>query len=276
MGESFIKWSYCRPGLPWFAPILFGSHLLSTIYGCYQDSAFSRRRIKKMIQELQIDESEFLDPTDSFPSFNAFFTRKLKPECRPYDSDPRVLVAPADGRLLVYPQVKQDQVYPIKGTRYSLNRLIPQGAADFYYGHVIVIRLCPADYHRFHFPCAGTVASHTAVPGSYYSVNPIALAHEIAIFAENKRCCTLLDTEYFGRVAILEIGAFGVGSIQESPHGREVKKMEEKGYFQFGGSTIVLVFQPNRLRIAPDLVANSQKGYETLVKVGETIGLASA
>ncbi len=273
-GERFVKWAYQEGGKPLLHRLLFTSPLPSRLLGHYFNSRFSRHRIRPAIDLLKIDTSEFRDPVESFSSFNHFFTRHLKPEARPFDHAPDVLVSPADGRTLVFPCVDGDTAVPVKGKSFSVQELLQRDAPDFRGGVVIVIRLCPADYHRYHFPCAGTVTDQYDIPGAYHSVNPVALAAGFDVFTENRRACCLLETAQFGSIAFIEVGAFGVAGIVQTYAGTKVSKMDEKGYFTFGGSTIILAIQAGRIVPSADLLAQSANGRETLVKVGETIGRA--
>ena len=136
------------------------------------------------------------------------------------------------------------------------------------------MRLCPSDYHRYHFPCTGTLSHYEDIAGALHSVNPIALASGADVFGANKRSLTVIETESFGSLAYLEVGAFGVGSIVNTKREGPVEKMDEKGYFKFGGSTVVLVFEPGKIKFSEDLVANSAGGRETLVKVGQDLATA--
>jgi len=275
MGDAVIKWAYQTLSGKLFAPVLFGSSLLSRILGWYFDSHWSRAKIAKAIVDLDINVDEFAQPQHAFKSFNDFFTRKLKPEARPFSDDPCDFLSPADGRLLVYSGIAGDSCVKVKGVEDSLPALFGRDMDGFSGGKVAVLRLCPADYHRFHFPCTGTVTEQAKVNGKYHSVNPIALNAQRSVFCMNKRTYTLLDTERFGRLAFMEVGAFGVAGIHQTFSGHQVERMREKGYFDFGGSTIVLVFQKNTIEFSADLVKHSQQGIETLVKVGQTIGQAA-
>ncbi|MFT5129536.1 MAG: phosphatidylserine decarboxylase [Rhodothermales bacterium] len=274
LGEGAVRRAYESPLAKLFQGILFHNSLISRLFGLYCDSPLSKRRIQSTIRTLDMDESEFLNRTDSFATFNEFFYRHLRPESRPYDRAPEQLVAPADGRYLLYPQITGQTVVPVKGRSYRLDALLADSATaiDYTGGDVLVVRLCPADYHRFHFPCAGRILAQKDIPGRYHSVNPIALAKGIDIFPTNKRAWMQLDCGDFGDLIYMEVGAFGVGGIVGTTANCDVRKMEEKGYFKFGGSTLVLVFQPGKVNWAEDLLMHSAKGYETLLKVGETIG----
>jgi phosphatidylserine decarboxylase len=274
MGDAAIKWAYQTMSGKIFSHFLFGSSLLSRLLGWYFDSSFSRKKIAKTISDLNIDASEFAEPREAFCSFNDFFTRKLKDSARPFSTNKNDFLSPAEGRLLVYNDIVSDTRVQVKGIEDSLHNLFKRKIDDFNGGKVAVVRLCPADYHRYHFPCEGTVVELVKIKGSYHSVNPLALDSKKQIFCLNKRTYTLMNTETFGRVAFMEVGAFGVAGIHQTFSGTRVERMQEKGYFTFGGSTIVLVFQKNAVEFETDLLENSRKGIETLVKVGETIAHA--
>jgi len=274
MADTAIKWAYQTLSGKLFAPVLFGSSLLSRVLGWYFDSSWSRRKIARAIDDLDINVAEFARPQHEFKSFNDFFTRKLKPEARPFSDDPADLSSPADGRLLVYNDIANDTCIQVKGIEDSIHALFGRDMDDFSCGKVAVLRLCPADSHRYHFPCAGTVVEQLSIDGKYHSVNPVALNAQPRVFCVNKRSYTVIDTDRFDRLAFMEVGAFGVAGIHQTFSGTQVKRMQEKGYFDFGGSTIVLVFRKDRIDFSADLVEHSQKGVETLVKVGETIGQA--
>ncbi len=272
LGGNMITWAYLGPLDFIMIPLISKFSILSKLLGMYMDSAFSRNRIRKVIDHLEIDESEFLDSIDDYKSFNDFFIRKLKPESREFDSNSSAFISPADCRLLVYPNVANDRIIPVKGVDFSINTLLMREASEFYNGSAAVLRLNPSDYHRYHFPCDAHVMDSTAISGSYHSVNPVVLAADIKVFTKNKRCCTILKNPLYGTFAFIEVGAFGVGEIVETYSGQNVIKMQEKGYFKFGGSSIVLLFEKNKIQFSPDLIENSRNGYETSVKVGETIG----
>lgn len=272
IGDRWIRWVYEHPTRQKiFSFLIFHRRLFSTLLGWYFNSSFSRRQIDKFISSLQLDVNEILEPINSFRCFNDFFARRLKPEARPVDMAADAIVSPADGRILVYPQLKGDEVVPVKGRPFTLNQLLRRDAYQFNGGAVAVIRLCPADYHRFHFPCSGLVISCELINGYYHSVNPIALAANIPIFVENKRVLTLIQNESIGTIAMVEIGAFGVGSIVQTYRGTAVNKFQEKGYFKYGGSTIVLIFSAKTICFSADLVENTQEGYETFIHAGERI-----
>ncbi len=273
LGERWIRWAYQDAGSGPVQRLLFGSPLLSRLMGAYYDSPLSRGKIAPVIEQLGIDRSEFAEPAD-YRSFNDFFIRRLKPACRPYSRDPRTLVSPADGRVLVFPALEEDRFAPVKGFPFSIRRMLGRHAERFVGGALAIVRLCPADYHRYHFPCAGRITHYEDMPGALHSVNPIALASGADVFGANKRSLTLLETERAGTLAYVEVGAFGVGSIVNVRREGTVERMDEKGWFKFGGSTVVLAFEPGKVEFSADLAAHSAAGRETLVKVGQDLARA--
>ncbi|MEA2013675.1 MAG: archaetidylserine decarboxylase [Verrucomicrobiota bacterium] len=274
MDERYIKWAYQSDMSCFFSSIFFRFSLFSSLIGTYFDSRFSIKKIAKTVDDLNMDISDAERNLEDFLSFNDFFTRKLKRDSRPYSAGKDVLVSPGDGRISILPKIDKGLVIPLKGREYSLDELFAEDASDFYAGSMAVIRLCPVDYHRYHYPLDAKVTRQKKIRGKYHSVNPLALKTGIKIFCENKRNLTFLDNPVFGKIVFMEIGAFGVSSIIDTNMAESVKKMDEKGYFKFGGSTIVLIFKKNKITFSKDLCENSDKGYETLVKAGETIGKA--
>lgn len=266
-GEGFFK------GLISLAllPLLAKSPLFSRFYGYMQKRPASARKVVPFIRAFGVDSSEFIER--DFRSFNDFFIRKLKPEKRPVVKDANVLAMPADGRYLVYPTFGH---FAVKGKEFSLREFLGSEAlADRYReGSMAIIRLCPTDYHRFHFPTDGVASKAKLINGPLYSVNPMALKRRIAILSENKRMITEIDTERFGTILYVEIGATSVGSIHQTfPAERPIKKGDEKGYFEFGGSCLVLLFEKNKVVFDADLVANTAKGFETKANFGQSLGV---
>ncbi len=271
MGCGALRFAYetllgkCLSGL------LFNTSGLSRLLGAYYDSALSRKRIPDLaaIPGCAPEEAEF--PPEHYKSFNDFFCRRLKEGARPFDPAPEVLSSPADGRISVFENLKSSDAVPVKGARRSLNDLCCGELETAEYA-VAVIRLAPVDYHRFHFPCDCVQSSlPQKVSGKYHSVNPIALAVYPDLFVENTRQITRLESENFGTFRYLEVGAFGVGSIiQYTGPGKHLKQ-SEKGCFKFGGSTVILIFENDRLKWNADLLQNTANGYETLIRLGETL-----
>ena len=247
--------------LPAIAKVPF----FSKLYGLLQKTRLSRKKINRFIKSYQIDTAEFADPVESYRSFNDFFIRKLKP--RTPSSSPAIL--PADARYLAYQTITETTPFLVKGHTFNLERL---GAADYTGGSLIIARLCPVDYHRFHFPIDCTPTTPEEVQGPLYSVSPIALAKNPAILWENKRVVTTLHSDDFGDVLFIEVGATYVGTIIQTFQPGPQSKGAEKGYFEFGGSCLLVLFKPGAITLDSDLVANTQKGLETYGRMGDSLG----
>ena len=268
MGSGALRFAYENsPGRALW-PILFGCRLGSLLLGHFYDSRWSRRAIAKLAAIPGCLPQEAEKPVEDYRSFNEFFTRRLKPGARPVGEG---LVSPADGRLRLYLGADADTPFPLKGATKSLREVFDGSAPAGRYD-IAVVRLAPVDYHRFHFPCDCTVVGTVrTVPGKYHSVNPIALVRYPNVYADNERQI-LKCRAAFGDFWLVDVGAFGVGKIVQTFSGVQQAKGAEKGYFKFGGSTVILVLQAGAIRFDPDLVANSAAGLETQVRASETIG----
>ena len=252
--------------------LLFNTGFLSRIMGKYYDSPRSKKNIPDLLKIPGIYPNEAEKDWQEYSSFNDFFTRKLKPEARSFSPDKQLLSSPADGRLLVYPEISPDSPMPVKGAMRSLNELCAANLPSPKYS-VAVIRLAPIDYHRYHFPCdCQQEGKEIFISGKYHSVNPIAFAKAPDLFVENTRCITPLISDVFGKFLYLAIGAFGVGSIINTASGGKYDKGDEKGFFKFGGSTVILVMESGKTIFDADLLKNSADGIETRILCGETIG----
>lgn len=249
--------------------------LFSKIYGNWQSLSITRKKIAPFIKRFEIDASEFLHSPDSFGSFNDFFIRKLKPSARPLYIEENGAVIPADGRYRFYPNVAKSDGFVVKGEKFDLSKLLEdaQMAERYVNGTMVLARLCPSDYHRFHFPCDCTPGPARVINGWLYSVNPIAVRKNIQIFTQNKRVVTQLETRNFGTVLFIEIGATNVGSIQQTylPY-KEYSKGAEKGYFSFGASALILLFEPGRLVLDPDLLVIPPQQMEIRCLLGQSLG----
>ena len=252
--------------------LLFKRKFLSRWGGMYMDSKSSKSRISPFIKQFNVNMDEFEIPLDGFNHFNDFFYRKIKPGARPINEG---IVSPADGRLLAFQNINDTLKFYVKGTEFDLSTFLKDDdlASKYAGGSMLVIRLAPVDYHRFHF-CATGIASRTVdIKGAYYSVSPIALKKNLAIFLENKRAYCSIKTEHYGDIMHVDVGATMTGSIiQTYTPDTVINKGDEKGFFAFGGSTIVLLFEKDKISFSEDLLANTAKGYETYVKMGDTIG----
>lgn len=274
-GDRALRWTYGTLAGRISLNVAVKRALFSRWYGWRMDRASSRRKIADFIQNFDLDPTEFVRDVDDFENFNQFFFRELKPIARPIDLDPCSVVFPADGRHLCVPDLSRCDGLLVKGEMFDLAKLLDdQDLADRYaFGSLLLSRLCPVDYHRFHFPVAGVPGPARLINGPLYSVNPIALCQNIHILTTNKRCVTELQTETFGKVLLLEIGATCVGSIcQTYKAGSNVAKGSEKGYFRFGGSSTITIFPPGRIQFDQDLVENSRQHRELYARVGDRMG----
>ncbi|TWT48106.1 Phosphatidylserine decarboxylase proenzyme [Rubripirellula amarantea] len=274
-GDKFLRWTYGTALGKSALHTLVKRPLFSHWYGWRMDRPVSKDKIAPFIKEFGLDAGEFLREPSEFDNFNQFFFRKLKPEARPIDPDPSSVVFPADGRHLCVPDLSRCEGLFVKGEMFDLAKLLDddQLAETYASGSLLLSRLCPVDYHRFHFPAAGHAGRTRLINGPLYSVNPIALWQNIQILATNKRCITVLETEAFGDVLLLEIGATCVGGIcQTFNEGAMVGKGDEKGYFRFGGSSTILIFEPGRIQFDEDLIQNSQQQRELYARVGDHMG----
>ncbi|KAJ3974206.1 phosphatidylserine decarboxylase-domain-containing protein [Lentinula raphanica] len=252
---------------------------LSIKQGIKYDSPDSVRDILPFIEFHKLDMREVRDPVQSFKTFNQFFYRKLKPDARPVDSpsDPYRLVSAADCRFMAFESVSEATRLWIKGREFSVGRLLGnayKAEAERYNGGALAIfRLAPQDYHRFHSPVDGKIGKMTYISGEYYTVNPQAIRTALDVYGENARKIVPIDSPQFGRVMAVCVGAMMVGTIQTTvEEGQWVKRGEEFGYFAFGGSTIVLLFEPGVLEWDEDLLINGRAALETLVRVGMGLG----
>ncbi len=272
--QGALEFLYSKNPFAWFVRTpLCRLSLFSKLFGYLQKRHKSRKNILPFIEKYHMDASEFLDPVECFASFNDFFIRKLKSEARPFSQTNAIL--PADGRYLAFQDISKEDGFLIKGKKFSLETLLGdvEIARKYAQGSMVLIRLAPVDYHRFHFPCDCTPSSAQLINGPLFSVNPIALKTNIDILADNKRMITNLETTHFGTVPFIEVGATNVGSIiQTYEPNKFYKKGEEKGYFSFGGSSAILLFEPGKIKIDQDLIENTQKGFETLGRLGQSLG----
>ena len=273
-GEFWLNWLYNNPVGELSLETFVKRKAFSEWYGNRMDLPESADKIQGFVDTYQIDLSEA--QKQEFTSFNDFFYRKLKANARPINRDSNVIISPADGKILAYENIS-NQDFIIKGHRFDIYEYLQSVdlASIFKDGSLIIIRLCPTDYHRFHFPVSGMIAFDEKISGDLYSVSPIALRKNIDLFCMNKREFTFLYNHRLGNVIVSEVGATMVGSIIQTYPDNKVEKGEEKGYFKFGGSTVVLFFEKGSLIIDSDLLNNTKKGMETAVKMGERIGIST-
>ena len=282
-GGLFLRFLYGQSSLSRYigkplAHALARCPWVSKLAGWWQRHPRSRRQILPFIQRYQIRIEECaldaLDPT-TFPSFDAFFTRRLRPETRPIAPGADVAIMPADGRYRFFPRIDEATLFGIKGSKFDLAGLTQDAdlAKQYAQGTMVLARLAPVDYHRFHFPCRCRPGEAILWNGPLYSVNPLALRQNLAILWQNKRVLTRLESPLFGPILYIEVGATNVGTIHQTyTPGTLYEKGDEKGYFSFGGSTLILLFEKERLALDPDLVAASEHDEEVLCLMGQSMG----
>ncbi len=276
-GEKWLRFAYENPAGRFFVWLLARRAFFSQWYGRKMNKRESALRILPFIADYNLNVDEFAKSPFDYKTFNEFFFRALKPEARPIAPGDRVAVLPADGRHLAFQDVDTAAGFYVKGQKFSVAEFLGDEslAAKFAGGAMLISRLCPVDYHRFHFPVSGTPGESRLINGWLYSVSPVALRRRLGFLVENKREVTLIENPIFGTVAIVEVGATNVGSIQQSfVPGRPVRKGDEKGFFAFGGSCVITIFQQGRVRFEADLLTQSAEQRETYGRMGDRLGLA--
>jgi len=272
--EQWLKWLYHDPFGNLALEAVIKRKAFSRFYGRYMRSPNSSVKIKSFIKLFQIDNSECEKDINAYSSFNDFFIRKIKKEYRSIDPNPLSIISPVDGKLLAYDNLKKGLHFIAKGHDFSLPEFLNNKklADEYLHGSMFIFRLTPADYHRFHFPFDCTPGKSHVIKGKYYSVSPISIKKKVKTFYQNKREYTIIRSKLFGDVIMAEIGATLVGSIKQTftPH-QTYKKGDEKGYFEYGGSSVILLFKANTINIDEDLIHNTQLSYETKVQLGEKI-----
>ncbi len=277
-GEGALRWVYETHLGQIALRLLIRRALFSKAYGALMSRPSSRNKIAPFIEKYGIDASEFELPPEKFSSFNDFFSRKIKTSARPIAGGDNVAILPADGRHLAFQRISAETRIFAKGQGFDLAAFVGDNnvAKRYAGGALVCTRLCPTDYHRFHFPVAGTPSEARKISGALNSVNPIALTKKISMLWENKRIVVEIASPRFGNVLMVIVGATNVGTIVPvfSPY-IAAEKGAELGYFRFGGSFVATIFEPGKIALAEDLVANTARGFETFAKMGEALGTAT-
>jgi len=313
-GERWLRWAYENPVGRFAVWLLIRRAIFSRWYGNRMNrrsgiqllpfSQPSDELILPFITKYNIDVGDFAKSPFDYKTFNEFFYRALKPGARPIAPGDAVAALPADGRHLAFQNVDEADGYYVKGAKFTLKELfgdaseeVRPGGADrssaggtvaggvptasrslpdlFAGGSMLISRLCPVDYHRFHFPAPGIPGEPRLVNGFLYSVSPVALRRSLRYLVENRRVVTRIESSVFGTVAMIEVGATNVGSIRQSfVPGRPIQKGEEKGLFAFGGSCVITLFQKGRIRFDADLVQSSAEQIEVYARMGDRLGEA--
>lgn len=282
-GDGAIRFAYGNPIGRMLGPVI-ASKLVSKIYGQAQDSLSSAKKVAPFIENFHIQIDQFEkgslkgNPVEtSYKSFNEFFIRAFKEGQRPFTANDREMGAFAEARYFAHESMTDDLTVPVKGSMLRAVDLIGDNevAQDFIGGPLMVARLCPVDYHRYHYPDAGRTVKAFSIPGDLHSVNPLALKYRQDIFIKNERRVAILETENFGKLAYIEVGATCVGKIVQSfDESKPFSKGDEKGYFLFGGSTVVLCGEKGRWRPSADMLNNTREGIETYIHLGDVVAEA--
>jgi phosphatidylserine decarboxylase len=285
-GEPWLRLVYGNPLGRMALWLLVRRAIFSWYYGFRMNRRYSAAKVLPFVVDYNLDVDEFGKSIFAYKTFNEFFFRKLKPAARPIAAGDEIAVLPADGRHLVFPNVESADGFYVKGMKFTLAELLGESrlppeqqalALRFAGGAMVISRLAPVDYHRFHFPVSGVPGESRLIRGWLYSVHPIALRRNLRSLVENRRMVTLMESPRFGAVAMIEIGATNVGRIRQmfDPE-RAVEKGAEKGMFAFGGSCVITLFSRDRIQFDADLVEQSARHVETYAKMGERMGVATA
>ncbi len=249
------------------------SRFVSRACGLFMSSAASRFLIKGFVKKNGIELDDYV--SDSFKSFNDFFTRKIKDERRPVDFAPDALISPCDGLLSAY-RAKKDSIIPVKGSTYTLKSLLESEELSEKYENCLclVYRLCVDNYHRYCYVDGGEKEDNVFISGKLHTVRPIALERE-PVFVRNCREYTVIHTDNFGDTLQMEVGAMLVGRIKNHHEKKRVRRGEEKGMFLYGGSTVIVLLENGRAEADAEYFQNTEKGRETPVRMGQRIGRKS-
>ncbi|MBO4759681.1 MAG: phosphatidylserine decarboxylase [Spirochaetaceae bacterium] len=249
---------------------LLSARAVSKICGKFLDSRCSAFLIKGFVRKNNINTDDY--QTDGIKSFNEFFRRRIKEGRRTFDFEPSHLCAPCDGLLSVW-KIEKDTVIPAKQSEYTVTSLLKDEALAKEYedGLCLVFRLCVDNYHRYCYADSGKKGCNIFIPGVLHTVRPVALRAR-PVFSENCREYTTIESPVFGRLVQMEVGAMLVGRIVNLEGEGTAERGKEKGFFEYGGSTIILLLKRDAVQIQAQILQNSALGIETPVKMGEVIG----
>ncbi|WP_348921053.1 phosphatidylserine decarboxylase [Enterococcus rotai] len=243
---------------------------LTKLAGVYLNSSLSKGMINRFIKKNGLKMEDY-EPM-SYTSFNHFFMREIKPTARTLAQEVGALSAPCDGKVTVYP-ISDKQTFKVKHSEYALSELLDSTslAEKWQGGCAVIFRLTPDDYHHYYFIDEGTIGAHQKIAGVFHTVQPIAI-HSQPVFSTNAREVTVIETKNFGEIAQIEVGALMVGKIKNVKTSGNCQRFEKKGWFEFGGSTVILLFQKNQVTIDPEIWVNTEQNLETIVKFGQVVG----
>ncbi len=254
------------------------NRVVSTLVGKFADTRVSKYAIPlfKYSYNVQINEAELVEPINEFKSLNDFFKRRLKPEARPFDHDPAVLCSPADGYVW-YAPIDENLHFQVKNATFTLTAFLDSNvlAQDYNGGTIIIVRIAPHHYHRFHAPCKGVYSPMDYISGKYESVNMISYMCGVPVLQQNERGIIKMQDTSFGQMLMIPVGALCVGRIKTTyAENTLCKKGADLGFFEFGGSTVVLVLQKDALEIDSRIRMSLENGNECEVRVGQRIAVS--
>ena len=267
VGAGAMRFAYENPIGRGLTKAILCRSFISNLYAAWQKSSLSRGKVRKFVARYQISTEDCT--AQEFSNFNAFFTRQRKSYVN--QTAENELPAIADSKLTALP-IDENRVFTIKGVPYTAAELLENErlAAEYAGGTCLIFRLSPDDYHRYVYPDGGTQEKTVAIKGVLHSVNPIA--GSLGVYRRNARRYTVLHTTHFGDVVQMEVGALLVGRIcNHSETTGSFEKLQEKGYFEYGGSTVILLLKKDAVTVDADILKYSAKGIETKVKIGERI-----
>lgn len=281
-GDKLVEWLYQSESGKIISKIACKAPL-SRLYGTFQDLRLSQKKITPFIKNFKIQMQDYLpeegrNNESPYSSFNKFFIRRFKPGIREFVKNENEMAAFSEARYFGYGSVRDDDRVPVKGRYLKPKELLSNVSWEttFHDGPLLLARLCPVDYHRFHYPDDGVILDDYRVPGVLHSVNPLALKAKQDILITNERHVTIIETKNFGKLAFIEVGAICVGKIvQSNPliKGKSFKRGDEKGYFLFGGSTVIVIGEKNKWNPSQDILDYTKKGLETYIHLGMSVAI---
>ncbi len=276
-GDGAINFLYDNPVGKLVSGVITSS-VVSCIYGELQNMNFTKNKVPGFVKDYQIEMDDFLPSEgrsldDPYGSFNEFFIRRFKEGKRVFNNEPNIMSAFSEARYFGYESISDSDTIPVKGKFLNSKELLQniKWEETFKDGPLLLARLCPVDYHRFHYPLDGEVIDYYKIGGGYHSVNPIALKKKNDIFSTNIREVTILETKEFGKLAYVEVGATMVGRIVQSSDLKSFNRGDEKGYFLFGGSTVIVIGEKGKWSPSDDIVTNTKNGIETYIHLADSV-----
>lgn len=274
-GDFWLRLAYENPTVRRLMSSFPVQKSLSKAFGLSKNSHASRLKVADFVKQFEISLDDFVVPQNGYQSFNDFFIRAYREGLRVFPRATEELGAPAEGRLSIFPVENGKLTLSIKGESFHWQDFVPpplEAPRALERGFAFVFRLCPVDYHRFHFPDEGRVIRRLKVPGKLHSVHPIAQKKIPKLFCENFRELSLFESKNFSTLVLAEVGAMNVGTIVQSFDASEpVKRGQEKGYFAFGGSTVVMLVEAQAVIPRADIIKKNAEGFEVYVRLGECI-----